>query len=246
MIAATVFVVALSLVDLATDGIVRHTLQHTAAILSRTGIRAVDTITYSGFFNTHMNLAAQNRALQHQIETYQVQSLAYNALREENAQLAVMAHLAQDNTGITVPVVSSFRSSPYGTFLVGAGSADGIIQNNLVLTEDRFVIGRITDVGNHTALVSEILAPRKTIDAIIAGSATTLTSTGGGTATARMSHGINVAIGDIVTAPSAGARPIGIVGHVESDPVSAYSTVYVRIPQNIESLRYVFVLSDKK
>lgn len=246
MIAATALVVVIFVVDLASGGSLRHASQGAAAAISNTVIRTFSALKYSGFFRTRATLAAQNRLLQTQVEAYQTQSLIYKALQEENAQLAAMAHMAQGNVGITVPVLSSFRSSPYGTFLIGGGSVEDVKLNDLVLTEDGFVVGNITNVNTHTALVSEVLGSGKTVDGLVAGSASSFTGTGGGNARAQIGRGVALAVGDVVTSPTAGARPIGIVGHIESGPASAYSTVYIRLPANIESLRYVFVLTPSK
>lgn len=240
----TLLVVGVFLIDLISGGTIRALAQSAAANIGGVSMRVFNAVKYSGLFHTRATLAAQNQALEAQVAQYRAQAAAYKALQEENAQLAADAHLAQDNAGITAPVISFLRSSPYGTFLIGAGSAEHIKPNALVLTDDGFVVGRVTDVSARTALVSEIFAPGKKAEALVAGSHASFTGTGGGNARAQIPRDITVAAGDLVTSWQAGGRPIGIVGKVESKPADAYSTVYLRLPQNTSSLRYVFVLSS--
>ena len=51
-----------------------------------------------------------------------------------------------------------------------------------------------------------------------------------------------VQVGDSVTAPEYGARPVGIVGRVDTDPASSHNTIYFALPENISALRYVHLV----
>jgi len=243
LIAMTLLVIVLFVFDILSGGKVRALAQSATANISTTSARLFSDLKYSGLFSTRAHLAAQNQALESRVAHYQEQAAAYQALKQENAQLQTLAHLAQDNTGTTTPIVSSPRSSPYGTFLIGAGSADNIKHNALVLTDDGFAIGRVTDVSTHTALVSALFAPDSKINALVGGTSVIFTGQGGDNARAQVPRGVAVSVGDIITSRSVSGRPIGIVGKVESNPADAYSVVLMRLPQNTSSLRFVFVLS---
>ncbi len=244
LLAITIVVVLVFLVDLASGGKVRDVSQGVAGSVSATSATAFNAIKHSGLFSTRARLAAHNEELQAAVARYQEQDSAYQALKAENAQLALLAHLAQDNTGTTTAIVSSFRSSPYGTFLIGAGAQEGIKHDSIVLTDLGFVVGRVTDVSSHTSLVTQLLSPGKTVDALIGENPATFTGTGGGNARAQVPRDIKVAVGDIVTSGMVGGRRIGIVGKVESESADAYSTVYMRLPQNVSAMRFVFALSS--
>jgi hypothetical protein len=58
----------------------------------------------------------------------------------------------------------------------------------------------------------------------------------------RMPRGIEIQEGDVVTAPQLGGRPIGLVGHIDSDTSSAEQTVLVSLPVNLASLRYIYIV----
>ena len=65
---------------------------------------------------------------------------------------------------------------------------------------------------------------------------------GGGNAHASVPRGIPVHEGDAVIANAYGGRAIGVVGKVVSSPASAEQTVYMRLPVDLASLRYVYIL----
>ena len=150
--------------------------------------------------------------------------------------------LAQTTPGLAAPITSSIVSSPYGTFTIGAGSADGVAQGSLVLTADGFVIGKVTQVQAHQSLVDEVFASGAQTPVSIDGSAVVATGQGG-EAQAEVPHGITVSQNDPVTAPEYGGRPIGIVQHVDSNPANAQQAVYIALPVSLASLQFVYVTS---
>lgn len=244
LLTITFIVILVFVIDLASGGKIRDISQGAAGSISGTSAVAFNAIKHSGIFSTRARLAAHNEELQAEVERFREQDSAYQALKAENDQLALLAHLAQDNTGTTTAIVSSFRSSPYGTFLIGAGTQEGIKHDSIVLTDLGFVVGRVTDVSTHTSLVTQLLSPGKSIDALIGKDPATFTGTGGGNARAQVPRDIEVKVGDIITSGTVGGRRIGIVGKVESESADAYSTVYMRLPQNVAGMRFVFVLSS--
>lgn len=243
LFAITLIVILVFVADLASDGTIRNFSQGAAGNISGTTAAAFNAVKHSGIFSTRARLAGLNQELQAEVERYREQDAAYQALKAENDQLALLAHLAQDNTGTTTAIVSSFRSSPYGTFLIGAGAQEGINHDSIVLDDLGFVVGRVTDVSTHTSLVTQLLSPGKSVDALINEHPATFTGAGGGNARAQVPRDIAVEVGNIVTSGDVGGRRIGIVGKVESESADAYSTVYMRLPQNVSSMRFVFVLS---
>ncbi len=199
------------------------------------------SVTESGVFASRASLARQNANLQAQVNTLQDLQAAYQALSNENAQLRSLLHLASAAPGVAAPVTSSFRTSPYGTFTIGAGQAEGVAAGDLVATADGFAVGRVESAASHTALVLQTFAPRATIDGLVDSVPVALSGQGGGVASGEAPHGAVVHVGDIVVAPSLGGRPIGVVGEVDSDPASPSVKLLARVPVNLESLTYVYV-----
>jgi len=238
---ATILVIVIVLLDLVSGGKVRSAVREGASAIWSAGSRAGEAISASGFFSSRHALEGQISALQQELAQSQAQTAAFAVVQAENASLTQMVHLAQTVPGVTAPVSSSLHSSPYGTFLIGAGSGDGLTQGALVLTAEGFVIGKITDVQSHTALVGELFAPDSSLDIVIDGASVNASGQGGGNAAAEVPRGVTVSPGDPVTAREYGGRPVGVVEHVDSDPASAQSKVLIGLPVSLSSLRFVYV-----
>lgn len=239
---ATLLVLVVFALDLVSGGSVRGLVQTAGSSIWGVSERIGSALFDSGYFESRRSLEREIAHLREQLSQNTERSSAYQVLAAENAQLRSLLSLAGTEEGITAPIVSSVRSSPYGTFLIGAGTRDNISQGSLVLTEGGFVVGRVTDVGESVTLVTEIFAGGAQVDAAIGGSVARAEGRGGGNARVSIPRGIEVQERDAVTAPQFSNRPIGIVGRVESDTSSADQTVYVHLPVNLSSIRFVFVV----
>ncbi len=237
----TLCIIALLLLDLVTGSHLRASIRTAVASLWSGTTRIGSTLHLSGVFSTKSGLAHENAALRQRIADAEDRAAAAAALKSENDQLRTLLHLAETTPGKGAPVISSFRTSPYGTFIIGLGSSDGIEKGQLVYSAGGFVVGTITDVENATALVTNVFAADASTDAIIGGAAVPVVGNGGGNATAHVPRGVTIAVGDPVMAPSLHGRPIGVVGKIDADPTSADQTVHIRLPVNLSLLSYVYV-----
>jgi len=241
----TGIVVLVFLADLVTGGVGGESIRAATGVLWSVGAQIERAIRSTGFVASRSSLASENDALRTQLAQYEQRVAAASAAVAENELLRSMARLAADEPGITAPVISSFQASPYGTFFVGAGTADGIMHGALVLSPDGYVIGRISDVGPHTALVDQLFAPTKELDALARDVPLSLVGEGGGNAVARAPRGSAVAVGDVVVAPTLGGRPVAVVGAAEADPAAAFTLVSARVPANIAALRFVYIIAGQ-
>lgn len=241
MLAATIVVILVFLFDIVSGGVMRHGARAVGEVLWSASEGTLGKIGESGFFSSRAALAQENATLSTEVAQLQGAQAALSAAESENAQLRALVHLASVSSGITAPVTSSFQSSPYGTFQIGAGSAEGVRKGDLVETADGFALGTVSDVAGGSALVSELFAPGSKIDALVDGIPLTLSGQGGGAASGDAPHGAAINESDTVTAASLAGRPIGVVGNVESSAASAATHVIVRLPVNLESLSFVYV-----
>ena len=246
LIYATAGVIALLLIDVITGGSIRSFVRDTAGHLSNGFHAAGERISAGGYFTSHAALASENESLKAQLATLQERAALATALQAQVTALSSLTHLAAAQTGITVPIASSFIASPYGTFLIGAGVDQGILRGSIVLSQAGTVIGSVTDVGPHTATVTELFAPGKVIDAQLDGASIVVHGAGGGNATSQVPRGLKIVPGDAVIAPGFNGRVVGIVGHVDSDPSNAAIQVYIGSPVNLASLSYVFVVQSQQ
>jgi cell shape-determining protein MreC len=238
---ATLLVVLLVLLDIVSGGKLRA-LAHTAASGVWSVASKVSSVMFgSGYFVSHASLAAENAALRDELTHYQEQTAAYTAAEQENSDLRALVHLAAHESGITAPVVSSVFSSPYGTFLVGAGS-DSVHVGDIVMTPEGFVAGVVTEVQNRESVVKELFAPGETVNVLVGTAAIQASGRGGGNARATVARDIAVSEGEAVYAPEYGGRPVGVVGKVESSPSDAGQSVYINLPVGLTSLRFVYMV----
>ncbi len=246
LLALTVLVIFLFLLDVLSGGFIRHQLRGGAVVLGQWSRYVGGSIAGSGLFRTRASLEAQNRSLTEELAQFEERAGGYEALRSENEQLRAFVHLVEgsskDAQGVTAPVVSSVRTSPYGTFLIGAGESEGIVRGSHVLTSGGFVVGKVTDLGAHTATVAEIFAPGASVEAMAGGAVFSAVGSGGGNARAKVPRALTIRIDEPVFAPELGQRPIGIVGSIASSTASASQEVFIVLPVNLSSLRYVYIL----
>jgi len=239
---ATIIVLGLYLADIFTGGSIRGIVRTAGSFVWKSGQAAGDTISNSGYFSARRSLMEENAALREQISRLEERSAAYQVLVEENKSLREMTRAASLGVGVTAPVISSFRASPYGTFLIGAGSADGISPGDIVLSSENFVIGRVAESAAENSLVRELFAAGVETDAILADTGVTVEGSGGGNAKANLSREVSISEGNAVVSPIFGGRAIGIVGAIEEDQVRGLKSAYIRLPLNLSSLKFVYVV----
>lgn len=241
LVVATLVALVVLLADWLSGGLPRGVTRSAVAGVSSGVTSAIDSTLQTGFFSSRASLARDNAALRNEITRLREEAAAAKILEAENASLRALTGVAEAGSGITAPVLSSFRASPYGTFIVGAGREDGVALGTVVVTEGGFVLGRVSEAGERRSTVRAVFAPGVQSDVLIGETPASLEGKGGGNATARVSRDAPVVEGDAVTSPEFTGRPVGIVGKVERSDSGAYADVYVRIPVNLDTLRYVFL-----
>ena len=238
-------VIALALlfgVEYLTGGVLREFARSAASASRALLASAGESVQGSGLLATRGSLARENEALKREIALHAEEISQVSFVREENAALQKMANLAEIESGLTARVLSSFRASPYGTFLIDAGERDGVRNGAAVLTEGGFVLGEITSVSANTATVRALFSPEAGVDLVAGESAFSAEGRGGGNAQAEVPRESPVAVGDIVRSPLFNGRAAGVILHIESASSSATEKLLIRIPVNLGTMRYVYVV----
>lgn len=238
---ATILILCVFALDAILGGPFRDFVRSVAGSVWGGVSNARSSVAGSGFFARNSKLASENEALKRELAAVRERAAAYGALKEENEALRSMVRYTQTATGVTAPVVSSFHASPYGTFTVSAGADDAIAKGDLALSQAGYVIGRVADVGETNTLIHTLFQAGSSIDVVINNAAVTATGEGGGNARVDVPRGIDVRVGDTVTAPTLGGHPVGIVGKVEAVTTSAEQKVYIVLPVNLSLLRMVYI-----
>lgn len=248
LLLATVFVIVVFVADVLSQGSARDAARSGAANMWAVGASTGGKILDSGLFSTRRALEKENKTLREELTQIKMRVATFDILKSENESLRLLTHLAESERGITAPIMSSFRSSPYGTFLIGAGSEDGIRAGNLVMAGDPqfdgFVIGRVESTDARTSLVEAVFAPNETTDAVISDVSVMLLGRGGGQARGEAPRDAEIKTGDAVFSPSVGGRAIGVIGGVEVDKGNASQRVYVVLPFSLTSVRFVYIIGE--
>lgn len=246
LISATILVLVVFAIDALSGGRIRSLVRISTSNTWNVGAHVASAVAGSGFFSSRRTLQEENQALKAEAGRLQLRIAELVILEHENEALRATAHLAENLPGTAVPISSSLRASPYGTFTIGAGSAEGIAEGDAVLAatdEGRgFVVGYVSEVAMHHALVTQVLAPGASVEVIAQETPMTLEGRGGGNARAEAPRALEIAEGDLVVSPEFGGMAVGIVGSVSSEAASAYKQVYVGLPVNLAALTFVYVI----
>jgi len=247
LIVATIIVILVLAIDGLSGGGIRTLVRAASARVWGAGSQAFSAISGSGFLSTRRALLGENEGLKQEVARLQAHAAALEVLQSENASLRRIVRLAEAGPGITTPIISSSRSSPYGTFMVGAGSKEGVVVGDLVVMGEGgsggFVVGRVSEVSKHLSLATQIFAPNASTEATIRGASVILEGQGGGNARAEVPRAFSVSPGDVVLSARFRGRAIGVVGSVSDDPSSAYKNVYIGLPVGLDALQFVYVVS---
>ncbi len=243
VVLATVMVVCIVAIDHSTGGGVGVWMRMSEARVWVACSGIMREVAMSGFFSSRRSLMEENAALRSRLALIQDKAARCDALEEETNALRAITHLVENAHGITAPVVSSWYSSPYGTFMIGAGLDDGVMQGSLVLSGDAagFVVGRVVRADARSSLVMETFAHDMSFEATIAG-ASVLVHGKGGYGRAAVPRGIALAVGDAVRVPAYGGRMVGVVSSVHVDAVNTAQDVYIALPSALDSLTFVYVV----
>src|SRR3989344_7228588 len=98
-------------IDRISGGAVRGYARQGGGAIRTAASAAAGTVTGSGLLNSKRSLIAENEQLREAIAIRDEQAARFDALQEENSALRALLGLA-DEEGVTVPVLSSFSSSP--------------------------------------------------------------------------------------------------------------------------------------
>lgn len=227
--------------DSLTGGVVRSYVRTMSALAMTAAGNTVNGIDQSGILETHGMLARENAALKEKIALYEERSAVLHSIEDENVALREMAHLAEEREGITARVLSNFDASPYGTLLIDTGINDGVRIGNKVKTAGGFVLGTVSDADVENATVKTLFAPENSVDLLDGEVAFSATGRGGGNARAEIPRDAKVSVGDSLIAKEFGA-PAGVIGSIESASSSATQTLFIRIPVNLNTLQFVYVV----
>ncbi len=180
-------------------------------------------------------------------------------LEKENDRLKRMLELRKDNPDLEMTAASVAADEPsnwFSGFTIDKGKNSGISQNNIVVSEDGFLIGKVVEAGANWASVMAITDPGFSAGVMIERSRDLAIAEGDAELRtkqqfrlANMSRAADVQEGDYVTTTGlggifpAGFR-LGKVAGISEDSVTMTKTAYVDLCVDMSNLRDVFVITN--
>jgi cell shape-determining protein MreC len=165
-----------------------------------------------------------------------------NALAADNQLLKQELGRGGAATGVLALVLERPPGTPYDTLVIDAGLNHGLAQGDLVFAAGATLIGEVSEVYATTAQVTLFSSPGQTYQALIRGSIpVSMTGQGAGSMTGEVPAQTVVHAGDPVLYPAMTGGFTGAVSRVDAPAGESFETIYVQLPVDLFSLRYVRV-----
>ncbi|MDR1392254.1 MAG: rod shape-determining protein MreC [Clostridiales bacterium] len=207
-------------------------------------------------FENVSDLLKENEKLIAEIENKNVEISKIQSLVIENKDLKKMLDLRQNSPKINIEIskiISRNAGNIYKTFTLNKGEADSIKNNQTVITVDKYLIGRIHEVGQNWAKVITIFDEKNAVGARVVRSLEL------GVVESDYSFDENlckmtaissltdITIGDYVeTSGGGGIYPegilIGTVLEIHKNPGSIAQTATIKPLADFNNLKNVFIL----
>lgn len=242
LVTVTILVLLIYGYDFRTEGSVRSAVRAFSIPVHDLVISPLRNLRVGGFFSRNSALVTENTLLKARVLELETTATAYKALSSSFQNLSNEARLPRGTTGVTARIITRPSLSPYGTFLVAIEKGQGV-QNGFVVSTQGVVLGTVVDTHDTHAQVELLFAPDRLIAGSVHGVSVTLRGYGGANAHAEAPRGSAIQVGDVMSAPELGWRPIGIVRSVTDDSSQSSIRVIVRPAVNIDAIEFVTIES---
>ena len=169
-----------------------------------------------------------------------------NALAQENDVLKAMLGRPQTTKRVLGAVILRPPGIPYDTLVIDTGSNSGVSVGDTVFAGGTAAVGQVSEVYTDTSRVTLFSAPGLSYDAQVAPATNptqvipvSLVGQGAGSFTGQIPAGSVVAEGDSVLIPGLESAFLGAIDHIDAPSGSSFETLYVAMPVNVFSVRYV-------
>jgi cell shape-determining protein MreC len=177
------------------------------------------------------------------LETARIHLIQSSTLQTENAELKTLLKRHEISGGMLGAVLSRPYYSPYDTFIIDIGAADGIEAGNIVFSE-MALVGIVEVAYKKTARVKLFSSPGMEIEVSVGGRRIPALAhgLGGGSFQMKLPYDISIKEGDAVFYPSLESPLIGVVKVVKSKQANPLQTILFQTPKNIWETRFVMVV----
>ena len=140
-------------------------------------------------------------------------------------------------------VLATPGRSSFDTLIIDAGDVDGVFVGMRVFTDGDFVIGEVSIVFHHSAVVTLYSTPGTELSVTVGTSSIPAISygQGGGNFLVTLPKGVPVHAGDMVDIPALAPEYAGVVDAVERPKGSSLQNIYLKWPANMNDLKWVYL-----
>lgn len=197
------------------------------------------------YFLTKDFLESKVSDLEKEVDGLRLKVIDYDVLLKENQSLKNKFGREESSNRILSRVLSKPPVSPYDTFVVDAGSKNGVNLGNRVYVSDTIIIGVVKKVSRDTSLVELFSNGGTKQNAVLSrtGASFTLLGNGGSNFVLQVPKDVDVVWGDTFIYSNLHPSLMGSVYHIDGNTQSAFKSVYIRPPTNIFSADWVMIES---
>lgn len=191
------------------------------------------------------SLLEENDKLKDLIDRTALEAYSYDLVRQENDVLKEKLGRKPEEEFLLARVLATPGQSPFDTLVIDAGSAEGISLGMHIFTDGDFVIGEVTSIFHHSAVVTLYSAPGIELPVTLATDSTpaTLYGRGGGNFLIILPRGVHVAVGDLVNIPALAPNYAGVVDGVDRPEGESLQYIHLKLPMNIYQLKWIYAAS---
>lgn len=214
-----------------------------------------------GYMYRYDRIVEENEQLKAHVAELEQEYRDYSAISEENERLNALLGFSSKHSNFkyeSATIISWTASNWASTFTIGKGSNSGIEMGDCVITENGYLVGKVTELGSSTATITTILDTSSSVGALVYASSEVTTAEGdykllqqGKVKLAYLSEDSSVATGDtIITSGKGGQYPQGLViGYVADiykagGGLSDYASI--EPAAKINNLTHVFIIIDQE
>jgi cell shape-determining protein MreC len=195
------------------------------------------------FFVSKNNLINKNLALEEEMVSLRLKRVDYEILSKEFDELKNQLGRQGDQPRVLSRVLSKPPYSPYDNFVIDVGSEEGVSLGSRVYISDNIIIGLVKKITPHTSLVELFSNGDSEQETILSrtGSSFVLKGQGGGNLELEVPKDTDIIWGDVFLYPKFSTAMVGSVYYIDENSQNSFKKIYIRVPGNIFSTKYVFV-----
>lgn len=181
--------------------------------------------------------------LQTTLESYDAQLTTAKLLASENDALKAELGRVEHIDGVLGHVTTLPNRSIYDTFVIDAGTKEGIVVGQTVYGFGTIALGTITDVALEHATAQLFSASgRETSGSVGPNNVNvTLTGRGGGEYEVRLPRDLQFTTGEVIAYQSVHTAVLASIERIATDPRDPFQKLIAKAPINLQALKWVIV-----